>query len=384
MRVVFWQNMPSHHQAPGLREFAKVWPDEVLGIWCSDIEIGRKQLGWEKPDLGLLREIVLPAKGKGGCRTAHELIEHFQHDIHIFSGFHAYAPIIEAYRHAVRIGMSKLGLMAEPGIQMGWKGLLRPLRAKWIARAYIPSIEVFLVMGQQGVRFYRRAGFDSSVLFPYMYQCDICPKIEDAAVHTPVRFVYVGKFIRRKGVDVMIRALMKCREYSWQLQVIGDGEGRSEIQRLAKAGGLADRIEWVGVQPSSRILSLLNNNDICLVPSRFEGWGVLSNEAIQSGLAVICSDKTTSCELVQTSAAGRIFNTGNPESLSKCIRELLTAPELIVRMKMNAVAYRHRIAPSAVGQYLKEVLAYAFLGEGARRPSPPWLSTDSGSFLENA
>ena len=60
MRVFFWQNIPSHIQAPALRIFTGLWPDEVHGIWCGEIPPHRRSLGWEDPDFGALHQTLLP------------------------------------------------------------------------------------------------------------------------------------------------------------------------------------------------------------------------------------------------------------------------------------------------------------------------------------
>jgi glycosyltransferase involved in cell wall biosynthesis len=296
----------------------------------------------------------------------------FADAIHILGGFHAYGPIISAYREAARRGIVNLAIMAEPGVALGWKGWLRPWRARWLAREYIPHIKAVLAMGQHGLDFYRRAGFSPAKLFPFMYQCEAYEKPVTAQVHDPVRLVYAGKFISRKGVDIMLRALAECRRHNWHLQIMGDGPGRARMQALAEARGIGPRIEWLGAQPSDRIMDLLSQNDVCLIPSRFEGWGVVCNEALQTGLAVICSDKATSRELVQASQAGKIFRSGDSSELAGCLESLLENPESIREMRHKAIAYRSRITPDVVGHYFRDVLAHVFLGEGSR-PAPCWL-----------
>ena len=373
MDVVFWQNIASHIQAPALRVLCRLWPGRVHGVWCSGLDAERRALGWQTPCIEGMEEHVLP--DKNAADAARDLMRNFGGGIHIMSGLHAYAPIIAAYRAAVRLGVTDLGLMVEPGVQMGWKGLMRPWRARWLARNYIPHIKAVLAMGQHGVEFYRRAGFSDEVLFPYLYQCESYPARSPEPVHDPVRLVYVGKFIPRKGVDVMIRALGKCRRGNWRLSVIGDGTESWQMQDLAQRVGVASHIAWLGAKPSSAIISLLSQHDICLIPSRYEGWGVVSNEAIQAGLAVVCSSQVTSRELVDASGAGTIFRSEDPVDMAISIDSFLTNPDMISEAKNKACAYRARIGQAVIGEYLKDVLAYVFLGDGDIRPRAPWLDT---------
>ena len=125
--VYFWQNIPSHIQAPGLREFSARWNGDVYGVWCEGITEDRRQMGWLDPNLGRMKQLVLDVGNP--LDHANEIIRHFADAIHIFSGLHAYPAIVSAHNQAVEIGAENLGLMVEPGIAMGWKGWLRPLRA---------------------------------------------------------------------------------------------------------------------------------------------------------------------------------------------------------------------------------------------------------------
>lgn len=370
MKTFFWQNIPSHIQGHALREFSFLWSDEVNGIWCSEISEDRRTLGWQKPDPGRMLETTLPINYRS---EVHRLISANRDAIHVFSGLHAYAPVITAFNYAVHIGVKNLALMVEPGIGMGWRGLIRPIRAMLLARYYRPHIRAILAMGEHGVRFYHRAGFAPEILFPYMYQCESVGTIAAPSVRNPVRLVYVGKFIPRKGVDVMIRGLGRCLYRNWRLTIIGDGPETSQLLRLAHNCGIAERTEWLGVKPSNEIPSLLAQHDICLIPSRFEGWGVVTNEALTAGLAVVCSDRTSSLDLVQASKAGVIFRCAKPRELARVMDQLLSSPELITELKARAVAYRMRISPQRVGAYMRDVLTYVFLKKGDR-PYPPWMN----------
>ena len=370
MRVLFWQNMPSHIQAPALREFSRLWPDQTYGVWCADISQARRAMGWQSPDHGQMREVTLPPAYR---EKVHSLVEENRDAIHVLSGVGSYAPIAEAFRHALRVGARHFAVIGEPGIRMGWRGLLRPLRARLLARPYVAHVRALLAMGGCGVDYYRRAGFPREALYPYMYQCESGGPDVARPVGDPIRLVYVGKFMARKGVDVMLRGLGRCASRNWRLTIIGDGPEAPALRRVAQDCGLEGMIEWVGVKPSSEIPDLLPNYDLCLVPSRFEGWGVVTNEALTAGLAVVCSDRTTSLDLVSASGAGAVFQTGDSRDLGRVMDRLLSSPPTIAAMKERAMAYKARISPQCVGEYLKDVLEYAFLGKGVR-PQPAWLN----------
>ncbi len=369
MNIYFWQNIPSHIQAPGLREFSARWDGEVNGVWCEGITQDRRQMGWLDPDLGRMKQLVLDVDNPSG--HAQEIVRQSAGAIHIFSGLHAYAAIVAAHSHAVAIGAENLGLMVEPGIAMGWKGRLRPLRARLLAQRYRRSIRLVLAMGLRGVEFYQHAGFDSEIVFSYMYQSEPASHLAKVHVNEPVKLIYVGKFIARKGVDVMLQALSRCRSKNWRLTIVGECPERPKLRHLAEKLGVNGAIEWLGAQPSSGIPELLSQHDLCLVPSRFEGWGVVTNEAIQAGIGVLCSDRVTSKDLVERSGAGAVFPSSDARAFASLIDEWVESPERIEAAKLAARSYRETLSPESVGQYLHDVIRYSFMG-GAR-PQTPWL-----------
>lgn len=374
MKVFFWQHMPSHIQSPALKSFAEYWPDDVFGVWSGGISPDRIELGWCSPEFGSLKEIVLPRQYK---ETASKLILDNLDQVHIFSGINAYRSIDFARTVAQKNNAPNVCLMVEPGIRMGWKGIIRPLRARWICKNIVPHARLVLAMGKDGEKFYRNAGFPANTIFPYMYQSEASPVIQvKRPISDIVKIVYVGKFIPRKGVDLMLRGLAKCKNRNWQLDIIGTGPEQPMLEELSKKLKINSQIQWLGRLPSSHVSPALSQYDLCMVPSRFEGWGVLVNEAIQAGIGVICSDRVTSRELVQKSKAGFIYAGLSTSKLGKSLDEILIAPERILEFKQRARSYAPLISGKSVSSYLADVLKFVSHAE-TTRPQPPWLAIDT-------
>ena len=148
------------------------------------------------------------------------------------------------------------------------------------------------------------------------------------------------------------------------------------LEELSKKLKINSQIQWMGRLPSSQVPSALSQSDLCIVPSRFEGWGVLVNEAIQAGIGVVCSDRVTSRELVQKSKAGFIYDGLSTPKLGKSLDEILIAPKRILEFKQRARSYAPRICGESVSSYLADVLKFISHAENTR-PKPPWLATDN-------
>ena len=128
--------------------------------------------------------------------------------------------------------------------------------------------------------------------------------------------VYIGQMTPRKGVDVMLNALASLKQHDWKLTVIGNVS--AELHALAKSHGIGNRVEWLGVVPAKRIVGHLEKADLTLIPSRFEGWGMVTNESIAAGTGVITTDAVASSELVRKSGAGAIAKSDDVQSLAQC------------------------------------------------------------------
>lgn len=97
--IVFWQNVPSIHQAPLLREVALQFPGEVLVVTERDVSTERLALGWKPPKFWPANLIVEPNESLRG-----EIINYEpESTIHIFSGFHAYPKTYQSMKQIAKL-----------------------------------------------------------------------------------------------------------------------------------------------------------------------------------------------------------------------------------------------------------------------------------------
>jgi glycosyltransferase involved in cell wall biosynthesis len=120
------------------------------------------------------------------------------------------------------------------------------------------------------------------------------PPSDDAAVGRdawrglPNAWLFVGRLETQKGLDRLLRALASPPVASrpFRLLVIGDGPRRAELERLAAALGLRERVVFAGAMPAR---AAMRAADAVICPSRFEGMPLVPMEAILSGTAVVAS-----------------------------------------------------------------------------------------------
>jgi len=150
---------------------------------------------------------------------------------------------------------------------------------------------------------------------------------------SPVHLVSVGALEQPyKGIDVLLRALRLCadRGLDFRLSVIGDGRLRPELASFAAQLGIGSLVEFRGALPAgAKVFAALDESDLFVMPSRYEGLPRAMLEAMARGLPCIGSAVGGIPELLD---GGDIVEAGNSESLAARILEVCNSPERMRRM----------------------------------------------------
>jgi glycosyltransferase involved in cell wall biosynthesis len=105
-------------------------------------------------------------------------------------------------------------------------------------------------------------------------------------------FLFCGQLIPRKGVDILVRAFQRCRDAhsNCTLVIVGDGSERGALEASVPAS-LGESVRFVGAVQRPELLYYYLAADVFAFPSRYDGWGVVVNEAMGAGLPVITTDQ---------------------------------------------------------------------------------------------
>jgi glycosyltransferase involved in cell wall biosynthesis len=111
--------------------------------------------------------------------------------------------------------------------------------------------------------------------------------------------------------------------------------------------------------------------DMLVLPSRFDGWGAVANEALMAGTPVVVSGACGASDLVRSEEAGRVVAAGSVGSLSAGLAEMIAKGRVGIEERRELRRWaRGAISPAAGAGYLMRILSG---GEGREaRPSPPW------------
>lgn len=183
------------------------------------------------------------------------------------------------------------------------------------------------------------------VIPPGVNPAPLTPADGDEDVHAGVRLLCVASLTRRKGHDVLVRALATLQPLRWQCDLVGsparDPAFAAEVSDLIHACGLAQRIHLHGEIAPEALSAHYLASDLFVLPSHYEGHGMVIDEAIAHGLPVVT---TTGGALRHTLPhdAGIAVAPGDVARLADALRQVITDSALRRQLRAGALAARLR------------------------------------------
>jgi len=149
----------------------------------------------------------------------------------------------------------------------------------------------------------------------------------DAGGETPPRFIFAGRLVSAKGLDVLMDAAqrLKSEGLSFALRIVGDGPERSRLERQADSLGLRDVVKFLGYLPPAALDEEVRKGTAIVMPSLGgEVFGLVAAESMIRGQLLIVSDIGALSEVVGD--AGLVFPTGNSQGLAARMKQVLASP----------------------------------------------------------
>lgn len=137
----------------------------------------------------------------------------------------------------------------------------------------------------------------------------------------------VGRLVEQKGHDVLLAAMSEpaLAATGAVLVLVGRGEAQAELERSARAAGLSSRVVFAGIRTD--VPALMGACDLFVMPSRWEGFGLVAAEAMAAGRAVVASRISALPEVVEAGVTGALVPPDDPAALATAIADLLADPE---------------------------------------------------------
>jgi glycosyltransferase involved in cell wall biosynthesis len=133
----------------------------------------------------------------------------------------------------------------------------------------------------------------------------------------PGEYVYLGRLHPEKRIDLMLRGFARFSDRSARLTIVGEGECRTHLERLASELGLRDRVTFPG--RADDVSKYLRSAHFCLLTSAFEGMSNAVLEAMSFGVVPLLSDVSGAKDIVDHGRSGFLFE---PDDLDDFVAKL--------------------------------------------------------------
>ncbi len=221
-----------------------------------------------------------------------------------------------------RIAAHQLGIpvvTTEHNINVGESGLW-----KFIKRNMRNYSRVYTSPSQAVGKFMEEAYHISPLnirVIPHGIDLKKFTSIKPAKFKPPYKIGLIGRIVEQKGHRVALDALRELVGVPCKLIMVGEGNLKEELMSYAKKIGVSDRVEWR--PPTHAVEKIYQELDMVLVPSLWEGLGLVILEAEASERLVIASDVDGIPEIVNPGDTGLLVPPKNSHALAIAIRESL-------------------------------------------------------------
>lgn len=140
-------------------------------------------------------------------------------------------------------------------------------------------------------------------------------------------FVYVGRLVEVKNLELLISVFEEFPQYT--LNIIGFGELESHLKSLASSN-----VIFHGAVENIKLSDFYQQNDVFILPSIVEPWGLVVEEALNNGLPVIVSDRVGCAEEIINETNGIIFRYNDRNDLKRAI-ERMTDVEFYNELRLH-------------------------------------------------
>jgi len=141
-----------------------------------------------------------------------------------------------------------------------------------------------------------------------------------------IKIGFVGNLLYNKGLDVLFHALKQQKNQEYTLEIVGKGEEKESLQKLADELGISDRITFRGYIDPIDLPKFYSSLDVFVLPSRRETFGVVVIEALAAGIPVI----TNSCggpEYIINEDVGVLYDYCDSNSLHEKLDLFFSKPQ---------------------------------------------------------
>lgn len=379
VQLTVWMNMPSFYQGDLFRSLVASGKVDLHVIYAHHLSEDRIGLGWQNDLSGYSYTFLEDAKAQSYqsiYRSLHNA--HLRrHQLHIVNGIWA-EPTFTAALLMLMMNKSAYILYSEAPIPGRKRSKFKQILQTTIGPFLTHRAIGLLPVAHLGANFFKQLGAQDAKIYPFGYfraQPLLSTHLQNGENMPPktLNLIFVGQLIRRKGVDLLLEAIAPLtNQYALSLSIIGQGEEYKQLQAQAEKLGIAHCVHFEGVIPSAQIPTRIQRSDLLILPSRWDGWGLVVNEALAVGTPVIVSDRCGASDVIKDGENGYIFTSENIADLQTKLIQILENPCLCSKLRAKAKTTSDTISTEAASTYLLRCIEH-MTQQNSTKPSAPWL-----------
>lgn len=166
--------------------------------------------------------------------------------------------------------------------------------------------------------------------YSYGYFSSVTPtRNKKNAADKPVKFIFAGQLIERKNIAMLLQAI----QHSEALQngkAILSIAGEGPMANLVKTNTF---VRYLGNMGKNELMQELQQSDVCILPSAYEGWGAIINEACAAGCALLVSKHVMAATVFLEQGKNGYIVELTAEDIAKHIDMLTENSDILNQMK---------------------------------------------------
>jgi glycosyltransferase involved in cell wall biosynthesis len=164
-------------------------------------------------------------------------------------------------------------------------------------------------------------------------------EIRERAKSHELRILFIGNVIERKGLHTLLEAIRPLTA-DFRLDVIGsltvDSTYAKQMQDFVTVNGLSSIVHFHGSLDNELLTEKLRQAHLLIVPSSYEGFGIVYLEGMCFGLPAIGTTAGAAGEIIEHGKTGYLIEPNDSKTLATCISELASDRSLLTQLSLDA------------------------------------------------
>jgi glycosyltransferase involved in cell wall biosynthesis len=164
-------------------------------------------------------------------------------------------------------------------------------------------------------------------------------EISERATSDKLKILFLGNVIERKGLKTLLEAI-RLSTFNVQLDIIGsittDPKYAKQMQEFVTVNGLSSAVHFEGALNNEPLIKKLRQAHILVVPSSYEGFGIVYLEGMAFGLPAVGTTAGAAGEIIEHEKTGYLIEPNDSTTLATHLSQLASNRSLLTKLSLSA------------------------------------------------